>query len=171
MAFRLPDTDPNLLFQAMRACWKNCSDQIFEAFFGLFRQLIQAEFARYTSEIALVDQLCAAARDEVRREFSHQKEKNFDYILLFRAIVYSHFSHTLKDQGVRKILQNAHSSMLVGPSGTGHDLCIVAFAALLTLPGDCRGKLLDFCLEAGALSVPTACFAAFNAHLARIWDR
>ena len=100
MAFSLPDTDSNLLFQAMRTCWKDGSDQIFEAFFGLFKQLIQAEFARYTSEIALVDQLCAAARDEIRREFSHQEEKNFDYLLLFRAIVYSHFSHTLKGPAV-----------------------------------------------------------------------
>ncbi len=168
MAFSLPDTDSNLLFQAMRTCWKDGSDQIFEAFFGLFKQLIQAEFARYTSEIALVDQLCAAARDEIRREFSHQEEKNFDYVLLFRAIVYSHFSHTLKDQGVTKVLQNAHSSMQVGSSGTGHDLCIVAFAALMTLSGDCRGKLLDLSLGAGVFSVPAACFAALNAHLARI---
>jgi len=168
MAFSLPDTDPNHLLEAMRACWKDGSDQIFEAFFGLFKQLIQAEFARYSSKIALVDQLGAASRDEIRREFSHQEEKNFDYVLLFRAIVYSHFSHTLKDQGVTKVLQNAHTSMQVGSSGTGHDICVIAFAALLTLGGDCRGKLLDLSLGAGTASVAAACFAALHAHLARI---
>jgi len=168
MGFCLPDTNPDRLFQAMRACWKDSSDQAFDAFFGLFKQLMQADLARYTNKLATVEQVCGASRDEIRREFSNQEAKNFDYVLLFRAIVYSHFSHTLEDRGVMKVLQNAHSSMPVGSSGTGHDTCIVVFVALLTLGGNCRGKLLDLSLEVRAASFPDACFADLKAHLARL---
>lgn len=168
MAFSLPDTNPNLLLEAMRACWKNGSDQIFEVFFGLFKQLMQVDLARYTSDIAVVEQVCGAGRDEIRRELSHQEEKDFDYVLMFRAIVYSHFSHALGDRGVTKVLQSAHSPIRISSSGAGHDSCIVVFAALLTLGGDCRGKFLDLSLEVPASSVSAACFATLNAHLARI---
>ena len=168
MGFCFPDTDPQRLPGAMRDCWKDGSDQKFDAFLGLFKQFMQADLARYTSEVALVDEVCAASRDEIRREFSIPEGKNFDYALLFRAIVYSHFSHTLQDRGVTKVLQYAQSPMSVGSGGTGHDICIVIFAALLSLGGDCMGKLLDLSLEVGAASVAPNCFAALRTHLNRL---
>jgi hypothetical protein len=170
MAFCLPNTDPDPehLLQAMRACWKDGSDQTFDAFFGLFKQLMQADLARYTSKVALVDQVCDESRDEIRREFSLREEMNFDYALLFRAIAYSHYSHTLGDRGVSKVLQNAKCPMPVGPTGTGHDMCIVAFEVLLTLEGNCRGKLLDLSLEVGTASVEADCFAALKAQFNRL---
>ena len=168
MAFCLPNTDLKHLLQAMRACWKDGSDQTFDAFFGLFKQLMQADLTRYSSEVPL-DQVCGASRDEIRREFSLPEEKNFDYALLFRAISYSHYSHTLGDRGISKVLQNAKCPMPVGPDGTGHDMCIVAFEVLLTLEGNCRGKLLDLSLEVGTTPVDADCFAVLKAQFNRLY--
>jgi hypothetical protein len=126
MAFCFPNTDGKHLLEAMRACWKDGSDQTFDAFFGLFKQLMQADLAQYSCKTPL-DQICDASRDEIRREFSQPAEENFDYALLFRAIAYSHYSHTLGDRGVNKVLQNAKCPMVVGPKGTG-----MIFALLLS---------------------------------------
>jgi hypothetical protein len=58
--------------------------------------------------------------------------------------------------------------MSVGTGGTGHDICIVTFIALLSLGGNCMGKLLDLSLEVGAASVEPNCFAALQTHLNRL---
>jgi hypothetical protein len=168
MAFSLPNARPDSLPEAMEACWKDGSDQIFEAFFGLFKQFMQVDLAQYTHKLALVEQVCAASREEIRREFSHQQEKNFDYILLFRAIVYSHFSHVAGDHGVNKMLQKAQSPLQVASSGAAHDISIAVFSGLLTLDGPCRVKLLDFSLRVGAASAGDLCFALLKAQLARL---
>jgi hypothetical protein len=168
MGFCFPDTDPDRLPAAMRDCWKDGSNQKFDAFFGLFTPFMRADLARYTNKVALVDEVCAASRDEIRREFTIPEETNFDYVLLFRAIVYSHFSHTLQDRGVMKVIQYAQSPPSVGSGETGHDICIVIFEVLLSLGGDCMGKLLDLSLESGASSVAPACFAALRMRLSRL---
>jgi len=167
MAFCFPNTDSEHLFETMRACWKDGSDQTFDAFFGLFKQLVQVELARYSSKVPL-DQVCDASRDEIRREFSQPEEKNFDYALLFRAIVYSHYSHTLGDRGINKLLQNAKCPMVIGPTGIGHDMGIVAFEVLLTLEGSCRGKLLDVSLEVRNAAVKDRCLAALKVQCSRL---
>jgi hypothetical protein len=63
--------------QAMRACWKDGYDKSFNAFFGLFKQLMLVDLARYSSKVPF-DQVCDASRDEIRHEFSQPEEKNFD---------------------------------------------------------------------------------------------
>jgi hypothetical protein len=172
MAFHFPDTDPAHLLGAMRKCWEDTSDRSFDAFCAEWTQLMQADLAQFTGKLALVDQICKACHGEYRHEFSVHFDEDYDYGLLFRAIAYSHFSHTLEDRGVQALLRVSGISLPFGSTSASgkmnHEVCVIVFAAVLSVGGHCTGHLLDMCLEVRTAGVVDGCFTVLKLHLEHI---
>lgn len=169
---RSKDPEPTDLRGEIRKCWKDRSDQQFKTFCLNWRRFMSADLAQFTRNAALVDKVCESSHAEYRDEFSEPYDGEFDYALYFRAIAYSHFSHTMKDRGLMTLLHVSDASTPLGPcssdSDVSHEICVIVFASLLSLDDGCAGYLLDVCFELADASGRNACFAKLKTRLGQL---